>query len=68
MSFSISRPLPLADTPEVVLITPDEPHELDAALAAQPPQLQIKAFGGLAVETADRHAVYGVGSGFALHR
>jgi ribosomal protein S18 acetylase RimI-like enzyme len=30
MSFSISRPLPLADTPEVVLITPDEPQELEA--------------------------------------
>jgi len=31
MSFSSSRPLPLADTPDVVLITPDEPHELQAA-------------------------------------
>jgi ribosomal protein S18 acetylase RimI-like enzyme len=30
MSFSSSRPLPLADTPEVVLIAPDEPHELQA--------------------------------------
>lgn len=33
MSFSSSRPLPLADTPEVVLITPDEAHELEAARA-----------------------------------
>ena len=33
MSFSVSRPLPLADTPDVVLITPDEPHELEAARA-----------------------------------
>ena len=31
MSFSVSRPLPLADTPAVVLMTPDAPHELDAA-------------------------------------
>ncbi|MGJ7498411.1 GNAT family N-acetyltransferase [Variovorax sp. RT4R15] len=33
MSYSVSRPLPLADTPEIVLLTPDEPHELDAARA-----------------------------------
>ncbi len=33
MSFSSSRPLPLADTPQVVLITPDETHELEAARA-----------------------------------
>ena len=30
MSYSVSRPLPLADTPAVVLITPDEALELDA--------------------------------------
>lgn len=33
MSFSVSRPLPLADTPAVVLLTPEEPGELDAARA-----------------------------------
>lgn len=33
MTYSVSRPLPLADTPEIVLMTPDEPHELDAARA-----------------------------------
>ena len=33
MSSSISRPLPLADTPVVVLLTPDEAHEIDAARA-----------------------------------
>jgi ribosomal protein S18 acetylase RimI-like enzyme len=33
MTFSVSRPLPLADTPEIVLMTPDEPHELEAARA-----------------------------------
>ena len=33
MSHSLSRPLPLADTPEIVMITPDEPHELDAVRA-----------------------------------
>ena len=33
MSFSVSRPLPLADTPAVVLLAPDEAHELDAARA-----------------------------------
>jgi len=33
MSFSVSRPLPLADTPAVVLLTPDEAHEIDAARA-----------------------------------
>ncbi|MDM0077556.1 GNAT family N-acetyltransferase [Variovorax sp. J2P1-59] len=33
MSHSVSRPLPLADTPEIVLMTPDEPHELEAARA-----------------------------------
>ena len=33
MSHSLSRPLPLADTPEIVMITPDEPCELDAVRA-----------------------------------
>ncbi|QSI33755.1 GNAT family N-acetyltransferase [Variovorax sp. RKNM96] len=33
MSSSVSRPLPLADTPVVVLLTPDEIHEIDAARA-----------------------------------
>ena len=33
MSFSVSRPLPLADTPAVVLTTPDEVNELDAIRA-----------------------------------
>ena len=33
MSFSVSRPLPLADTPAVVLLTPDAAHEIDAARA-----------------------------------
>jgi ribosomal protein S18 acetylase RimI-like enzyme len=33
MSSSISRPLPLADTPIVVLLTPDEAHEIDATRA-----------------------------------
>jgi len=33
MTYSVSRPLPLADTPEIVLMTPDEPHELNAARA-----------------------------------
>ena len=33
MSHSTSRPLPLADMPEIVLLTPDEAHELDAARA-----------------------------------
>lgn len=31
MSSSVSRPLPLSDTPAVVLLTPDEAHELEAA-------------------------------------
>lgn len=31
MSSSVSRPLPLADTPVVVLLTPDEAHEIEAA-------------------------------------
>jgi len=31
MSHSVSRPLPLADTPEIILLTTDEPPELDAA-------------------------------------
>jgi len=31
MSHSLSRPLPLAGTPDIVMITPDEPHELEAA-------------------------------------
>ena len=30
MSHSVSRPLPLMDTPEIVLLTPDEPHEIEA--------------------------------------
>lgn len=30
MSFSVSRPLPLAGTPDIVLITPDEAHEIEA--------------------------------------
>ncbi len=30
MSHSVSRPLPLMDTPEIVLLTPDEPHEIAA--------------------------------------
>ncbi|MGK6308727.1 GNAT family N-acetyltransferase [Variovorax sp. DT-64] len=33
MSFSISRPLPLEGTPDIVLVTPDEPHELEATRA-----------------------------------
>jgi putative acetyltransferase len=33
MSFSVSRPLPLADTPAVVLTTADEAHEIEAARA-----------------------------------
>jgi putative acetyltransferase len=33
MSFSASRPLPLADTPNVVIITAEAPHEIDAARA-----------------------------------
>jgi putative acetyltransferase len=33
MSFSASRPLPLADTPNVVIVTAEEPHEIDAARA-----------------------------------
>jgi putative acetyltransferase len=33
MSFSVSRPLPLADTPAIVLTTPDEPHEIEATQA-----------------------------------
>lgn len=33
MSMSTSRPLPLADTPNVVLYTPDSPDEIDAARA-----------------------------------
>lgn len=33
MSFSVSRPLPLADTPAVVLTTPDTAHELEATRA-----------------------------------
>ena len=33
MSFSVSRPLPLADTPQVVIVTPDTPAELAAARA-----------------------------------
>ena len=33
MSFSASRPLPLADTPNVVIVTPEEPHEIVATRA-----------------------------------
>ena len=33
MSFSRSRPLPLADTPEIALYTPDQPDEFDATRA-----------------------------------
>ncbi|MEJ8845727.1 GNAT family N-acetyltransferase [Variovorax rhizosphaerae] len=33
MSHSVSRPLPLADTPEIILLMPDEPHEMEAARA-----------------------------------
>ena len=33
MSFSASRPLPLAGTPDIVLVTPDEPHEIEATRA-----------------------------------
>ena len=33
MSFSISRPLPLEGTPYIVLVTPDEPHEIEATRA-----------------------------------
>ncbi len=33
MSSSISRPLPLADTPTVVLLVPDQPHEIEATRA-----------------------------------
>lgn len=33
MSFPVSRPLPLSDTPAVVLLTPDGPAELEAARA-----------------------------------
>lgn len=33
MSFSSSRPLPLADTPNVVMITPDEGPEIEATRA-----------------------------------
>lgn len=33
MSYSISRPLPLEGTPDIVLVTPDEPHEIEATQA-----------------------------------
>jgi len=33
MSLPLSRPLPLADTPAMVLITPDEAHEIEATRA-----------------------------------
>ncbi len=33
MSFSISRPLPLEGTPDIVLVTPDEPHEFEVTQA-----------------------------------
>ncbi|HSV57766.1 MAG TPA: GNAT family N-acetyltransferase [Variovorax sp.] len=33
MSFTASRPLPLADTPNVVIVTAEEPHEIDATRA-----------------------------------
>jgi putative acetyltransferase len=33
MSFSVSRPLPLEGTPDIVLVTPDDAHELEATRA-----------------------------------
>lgn len=33
MSFPISRPLPLEGTPDIVLVTPDGPHEIEATRA-----------------------------------
>ncbi|WP_213958519.1 MULTISPECIES: GNAT family N-acetyltransferase [unclassified Variovorax] len=33
MSHSVSRPLPLADAPEIILLMPDEPHEMEATRA-----------------------------------
>ncbi|KQX35078.1 GNAT family N-acetyltransferase [Variovorax sp. Root434] len=33
MSFSVSRPLPLSDMPAVVLLTPEEAHEIEATRA-----------------------------------
>lgn len=33
MSSSISRPLPLADAPTIVLLVPDQPHEIEATRA-----------------------------------
>jgi hypothetical protein len=33
MSFSVSRPLPLSAMPAVVLLTPEEAHEIDATRA-----------------------------------
>ena len=33
MSFSVSRPLPLSAMPAVVLLSPDEAHEIDAVRA-----------------------------------
>jgi hypothetical protein len=33
MSFSVSRPLPLSAMPAVVLIAPEEAHEIDATRA-----------------------------------
>ncbi|MDM0115606.1 GNAT family N-acetyltransferase [Variovorax sp. J22R133] len=33
MSFSVSRPLPLAEAPNVAIVTPDEAHELRATRA-----------------------------------
>ncbi|VTU19559.1 ribosomal-protein-alanine acetyltransferase [Variovorax sp. PBS-H4] len=33
MSFSFSRPLPLEGTPDIVLMTPDAPHEIEATQA-----------------------------------
>lgn len=33
MSHSLSRPLPLADAPNIVMVTPDEAHEFEAVRA-----------------------------------
>jgi putative acetyltransferase len=33
MSFSVSRPLPLAQAPDIAIVTPDEAHELAATRA-----------------------------------
>jgi ribosomal protein S18 acetylase RimI-like enzyme len=33
MNFSVSRPLPLEGAPDIVLVTPEEPHEIEATRA-----------------------------------